>query len=122
MSAGVRKPPDLGGNQSVGVYCDRSLRPPFDPIRSNLAGLLEFLAVGCGLNEMAPSANSSRTSHLSPDGGGVTRAAVHRLAADGYGLAADGYGSQRMDRFGEVFLKYIAKSCFRTLDLARYLQ
>ena len=23
-------------------------------------------------------------SHLSPDGGGVTRAAVHRLAADGY--------------------------------------
>ena len=83
---------------------------------------MEFLAVGCGLNEMAPSANSSRTSHLSPDGGGVTRAAVHRLAADGYGLAADGYGSQRMDRFGEVFLKYIAKSGFRTLDLARYLQ
>jgi hypothetical protein len=68
-------------------------------------------------------------SHLSPDGGSVTRAAVHRLAADGYGLAADGYGlaadgygSQRMDRFGEVFLKYIAKSGFRTLDLARYLQ
>ena len=25
-------------------------------------------------------------SHLSPDGGGVSRAAVHRLAADGYGL------------------------------------
>ena len=25
-------------------------------------------------------------SHLSPDGGGFTRAAVHRLAADGYGL------------------------------------
>jgi hypothetical protein len=44
------------------------------------------------------------------------------LAADGYGLAADGYGSQRMARFGEVFLKYIAKSGFRTLDLARYLQ
>jgi hypothetical protein len=62
---------DLGGNQSVGVYCDRSLRPPFDPIRSNLAGLLKFLAVGCGLNEMAPSANSSRTSHLSPDGGSL---------------------------------------------------
>jgi hypothetical protein len=35
---------------------------------------------------------TGRTSHLSPDGGGVTRAAVHRLAADGYGLAADGYG------------------------------
>jgi hypothetical protein len=111
LSAGVRQPPDLGVNQSIGVYCDKSLRPPFDPIRSNLAGLLEFLAVGCGLNEMAPSANSSRTSHLSPDGGsldsrhcpplgsewlqvarshlspdggGVTRAAVHRLAADGY--------------------------------------
>jgi hypothetical protein len=27
--------------------------------------------------------------HLSPDGGGLTRAAVHRLAADGYGLEAD---------------------------------
>ena len=26
-------------------------------------------------------------SHLSPDGGGVTRAAVGRLAADGYDLA-----------------------------------
>ena len=34
----------------------------------------------------------SGRSHLSPDGGGLTRAAVHRLAADGYGLAADGYG------------------------------
>ena len=32
-------------------------------------------------------------SHLSPDGGGLTRAAVHRLAADGYDLAADGYRS-----------------------------
>ena len=31
-------------------------------------------------------------SHLSPDGGGFTRAAVHRLGADGYGLGADGYG------------------------------
>ena len=28
-------------------------------------------------------------SHLSPDGGGVTRAAVHRLAADGYDSKAD---------------------------------
>ena len=37
-------------------------------------------------------------SHLSPDGGGFTRAAVHRLAADGYDLAADGYGSQQMIR------------------------
>jgi hypothetical protein len=27
-----------------------------------------------------------------PDGGGFTRAAVHRLGADGYGLGADGYG------------------------------
>jgi hypothetical protein len=27
-------------------------------------------------------------SHLSPDGGSVTRAAVHRLAADGYGKSA----------------------------------
>jgi hypothetical protein len=35
-----------------------------------------------------------RRSHLSPDGGGFTRAAVHRLAADGYRLAADGYDGQ----------------------------
>ena len=33
--------------------------------------------------------NTYARSHLSPDGGGVTRAAVHRLAADGYDLAAD---------------------------------
>ena len=32
-------------------------------------------------------------SHLSPDGGGFTRAVIHRLAADGYDLAADGYKS-----------------------------
>jgi len=30
-------------------------------------------------------ARSLGRSHLSPDGGSVTRAAVHRLAADGYG-------------------------------------
>ena len=36
-----------------------SLCLPFDPIRSNLAGLFKFLAVGCGLNENVPSANSS---------------------------------------------------------------
>ena len=30
-------------------------------------------------------------SHLSPDGGGFTRAAVHRLAADGYDLAAGAF-------------------------------
>jgi hypothetical protein len=30
-------------------------------------------------------------SHLSPDGGGLSRAAVHRLGAGGYG-AAGGYG------------------------------
>jgi hypothetical protein len=35
-----------------------SLCLPFDPIRSNLAGLFKFLAVGCGLNENAPSAIS----------------------------------------------------------------
>jgi hypothetical protein len=29
-------------------------------------------------------------SHLSPDGGSFTRAAVHRLAADGYGKRAKG--------------------------------
>jgi len=54
----VRKPPDLGGNQSKGVYFDTSLRPPFDPKRSNRAGLFKFLAVGCGLNIIAPSAIS----------------------------------------------------------------
>ena len=32
--------------------------------------------------------------NLSPDGGGFTNAAVHRLAADGYALAADGYDGQ----------------------------
>ena len=31
-----------------------------------------------------------RRSHQSPDGGGVSRAAVHRLAADGYGLGDRG--------------------------------
>jgi hypothetical protein len=30
-----------------------------------------------------------RRSHLSPDGGGTTRVAVHRLAADGYDSKAD---------------------------------
>ena len=46
-----------GGNQSKGVYCDSSLRLPFGPKRSILAGLFKFLAVGCGLNEMSPLAN-----------------------------------------------------------------
>jgi hypothetical protein len=32
-------------------------------------------------------------SHLSPDGGGFTRAAVHRLAADGYDSTAGDSGS-----------------------------
>ena len=31
----------------------------------------------------SPVVATCRTSHLSPDGGGLTRAAVHRLAADG---------------------------------------
>ena len=50
---------------------------------------------------------------IMPDGGGFTRAAVHRLGADGYGLGADGYGftvatcrqtvdTQRTDRGGRV--------------------
>ena len=33
-------------------------------------------------------------SHLSPDGGGLSRAAVDRLAADGYNSAADNAPSQ----------------------------
>jgi hypothetical protein len=33
--------------------------PAFCPKRSILAGLVKFLAVGCGLNDIAPSANSS---------------------------------------------------------------
>ena len=53
----MRKPPDLGGNQSKGVHCDSSLRLPFGPKRSILTGLFKFLAVGCGLNEMSPLAN-----------------------------------------------------------------
>jgi len=66
------------------------LRYEFAPCfqRNILGGLLKFLAVGCGLNDISPSANSSGTSHLSPDGGGLTRAAVHRLAADGYARLA----------------------------------
>ncbi len=55
------------------------------PYAASRGAYLSSLAVGCGLNEIAPSANSSRTSHLSPDGGSVTHAAVHRLAEDGYG-------------------------------------
>ena len=54
----VRKPPDLEVNQSKGFYCNTSLRLPFDPIRSNWAGFFKFLAVGCGLHEIAPSAIS----------------------------------------------------------------
>jgi hypothetical protein len=45
--------------------------PSFCPKRSILAGLFKFLAVGYGLNEIAPSANSSCNSHLSPDGGSL---------------------------------------------------
>ncbi len=33
--------------------------PAFCPKRRILAGLVKFLAVGCGLNEIAPSADSS---------------------------------------------------------------
>ena len=36
---------------------DTSLRLPFGSKRSILAGLLKFLAVGCGLNEITPLAN-----------------------------------------------------------------
>ena len=35
-------------------------------------------------------------SHLSPDGGSLSRAAVHRLAADGYDSAADNASSQNI--------------------------
>jgi hypothetical protein len=42
----VRKPPDLGS-------------PPLKPKRSILAGLVKFLAVGCGLNENYFLANFS---------------------------------------------------------------
>ena len=38
----VRQPPDLGVNQSIGVYCDKSLRLAFGPIRSIPGGLLKF--------------------------------------------------------------------------------
>jgi hypothetical protein len=51
----------FGGNRSIGFYCDTSLRLAFSPKRNILGGLLKFLAVGCGLNDIAPSANSSGT-------------------------------------------------------------
>ena len=38
-----------------------SLRLPRSPKRSILAGLLKFLAVGCGLNDISPSAITSGT-------------------------------------------------------------
>jgi hypothetical protein len=52
--------------------------PSFCPKRSILAGLFKFLAVGYGLNEIARSANSSCTSHLSPDGGSLRRVIAFR--------------------------------------------
>ena len=44
-----------------------------------------------GQTRSAGAGHLSSRSHLSPDGGSLTRAAVHPLAADGYGLVADGY-------------------------------
>jgi len=38
----VRQPPDLGGNRSIGFYCDTSLRLAFSPKRNILGGLLKF--------------------------------------------------------------------------------
>ena len=59
---------------------------PFCPKRSILAGLFKFLAVGCGLNEIAPLANSSGTSHPLPSGRQRRREySFHRLATGGYG-------------------------------------
>ena len=82
---------------------------PFCPKRSILAGLFKFLAVGCGLNEVSPLANSSGTSHLSPDGGGITHAAVDRLAAE------QGPKSVRGTRCGAVpfhkYYRWVATTC-----------
>jgi hypothetical protein len=44
-----------------------------------------------------------------PDGGRFTRAAVHRLAADGYGLGADGYG-------------FTVATCRQTVDTQKKLR
>ena len=70
---------------------------------------MKFLAVGCGLNEITPLANSSGTSHLSPDGGSVTRAAVHRLAADGYDSLADQTNIYQSKK-GYFFIRLLAIS------------
>ena len=51
----------FGGQSIHRVLLRYSLRLPFSPKRSILAGLFKFLAVGCGLNDIAPSANSSGT-------------------------------------------------------------
>ena len=47
-------------------------------------------------------------SHLSPDGGSLSRAAVHRLAADGYDSAADDAPSQDVATCRQTAEAYLA--------------
>jgi hypothetical protein len=79
--------------------------PLLSVIRANRCGRRTPVSSGSqhgdGLEELEPTHRNDATtakrgflwfpgrSHLSPDGGGTTRAAVHRLAADGYDAKAD---------------------------------
>ena len=56
------------------------------PNAASWRAYLSSLAVGCGLNEIAPLANSSGTSHPLPSGRQRRREySFHRLATGGYG-------------------------------------
>jgi len=79
--------------------------PLLSVIRANKCGRRTPVSSGSqhgdGLEEVEPTHRNDATtatrgflwfpgrSHLSPDGGAATRAAVHRLAADGYDAKAD---------------------------------
>ena len=86
----------------VSVY---SVVPWLSATRTNKCGRWTPVSSGSqhgdGLEDLEPTHRNDETlttrgifwfpgrSHLSPDGGGTTRAAVHRLAADGYDSKAD---------------------------------
>ena len=86
-----------------------SVVPLLSVIRANKCGRRTPVSSGSqhgdGLEEVEPTHRNDATtatrgflwfpgrSHLSPDGRAATRAAVHRLAADGYDSTADNSGS-----------------------------